>query len=480
MIACSTSMFGQNFVWTQTSAPNLNWEAITSSSDGTKLAAVVYGDYIYTSTNSGVTWTQQTNSGSRTWSCIASSADGTKLVAAVYYGGIYASTNSGATWTLSSAPIESWQAIASSSDGTKLVAVTYGGFNTSTNGGVYTSTDSGKSWKKTAAPTLYGTQGYIPNWQSVASSSDGSRLVAGVNGGFLCVSSDAGTTWTTTSAPNGSGAQWYSIASSSDGTKLVAVTLGLGIYASTDAGTNWTKTSAPSSFMSWVSVASSSDGNNLAAADANSGIYTSTNAGATWTHSKNSAPSQFWRSVTSSADGTQLAAAANDSGAGIFTGTLVFAPSITSQPHSLTVTNGHSATFNVGATGSLLAYQWIFNGTNLLGATNATLTMQNVFLANAGAYSVAVTNAYGSVTSNPAMLTVLPLGITAPTMLTSGQFQFSFDTATGVNYAVEYSTNLTQWFPFVTLGGIGVPLTLIDPNAAGSQQRFYRIVLTPQ
>jgi hypothetical protein len=135
----------------------------------------------------------------------------------------------------------------------------------------------------------------------------------------------------------------------------------------------------------------------------------------------------------------------------------------------------------VAAAGSpSLAYQWFFNGTNLAGATNTMLSLQNAFPANAGAYIVVVTNAFGSVTSNPAMLTVLPLGITAPTMLASGQFRFSFDSATGVNYAVQYSTNLTQWFPWVTLGGIGVSLTLIDPNTAGSQQRFYRIILSPQ
>jgi len=75
---------------------------------------------------------------------------------------------------------------------------------------------------------------------------------------------------------------------------------------------------------------------------------------------------------------------------------------------------------------------------------------------------------------------LLPPVITAPTMLANGQFQFSFDTATRVNYAVEYSTNLTQWFPFVTLGGVGLPLTLIDPNTGGSPQRFYRIILSPQ
>jgi hypothetical protein len=89
------------------------------------------------------------------------------------------------------------------------------------------------------------------------------------------------------------------------------------------------------------------------------------------------------------------------------------------------------------------------------------------------------------VTSSIVKLTVLiassiPPVIIAPTMLANGQFQFSFNTATGANYAVQSSTNLTQWFPFVTLGGIGVPLTLIDPNAAGNQQRFYRIIPSPQ
>lgn len=79
----------------------------------------------------------------------------------------------------------------------------------------------------------------------------------------------------------------------------------------------------------------------------------------------------------------------------------------------------------------------------------------------------------------PSFVTIRPV-ITAPMMLPNGQFQFSFNTKTGVDYEVECSTNLTQWLPLVTLGGIGVPLTVIDPNTAGSQQRFYRIILSPQ
>ena len=160
---------------------------------------------------------------------------------------------------------------------------------------------------------------------------------------------------------------------------------------------------------------------------------------------------------------------------------LLLPPIITVQPQSETNTVGNAVTFLVCATSlTPLAYQWQFNGTNLFEATNTTLTLPNAFPTNAGAYTVVITNTCGSVTSNPAMLIELPLDITAPTMLVSGQYQFSFDTATGVNYAVEYSTNLTQWFPWVTLGGTGVPLTLIDPNTAGTQQRFYRVSLSPQ
>jgi hypothetical protein len=109
-----------------------------------------------------------------------------------------------------------------------------------------------------------------------------------------------------------------------------------------------------------------------------------------------------------------------------------------------------------------------------------SLVLNTVSKTDAGNYSVVITGSSGSVTSSVVALKVVSLNISAPTILANGQFQFSFDTATGVNYAVQYSTNLTQWFPLVTLGGIGVPLTLIDPNTAASQQRFYRFVLSPQ
>lgn len=165
----------------------------------------------------------------------------------------------------------------------------------------------------------------------------------------------------------------------------------------------------------------------------------------------------------------------------VATVSVIGAPAITNQPASATVVVGHTASFIVGAFGApSLAYQWQLDGASMPGATSPTLILPNAFPTNSGTYTVIITNAYGSATSYPAMLTVLPLSIAVPAKLVNGQFQITFDTAAGVNYDVEYSTNLLDWYPWLNLGGNGQPLTLSDPNTIGTQQRFYRIVLLPQ
>jgi hypothetical protein len=258
-------------LWAGIGAPtNNDWESLASSSDGTKLAAAVYGGGIYTSTNSGSNWTQQIRAPGGYWQAVASSSDGTKLAAVVYGGGIYTSTDSGTNWTpQTSAPNGDWEALASSSDGTKLAAVVYYG------GGIYTSTDSGVTWtQQTNAPNEY--------WDAIASSSDGTKLAAAIyseNSGIY-TSVNSGTNWTPqTRAPN---EYWEALASSSDGTKLAAVAEDANIYTSVNSGTNWTQqTSAPDEH--WDSIASSSDGTKLAAVVYGGGIYTSTDSGTNWT-----------------------------------------------------------------------------------------------------------------------------------------------------------------------------------------------------
>ena len=51
----------------QQSPGSRNWRSITSSADGTRLAAVVSGGYVYTSTDSGNTWVQKTFDITRSW-----------------------------------------------------------------------------------------------------------------------------------------------------------------------------------------------------------------------------------------------------------------------------------------------------------------------------------------------------------------------------------------------------------------------------
>ncbi len=119
-----------NYNWQPvTAAGSRTWSPVASSSDGTKLVASVYGGYLYTTTDSGATWTERAVGGSRNWWPVTSSSDGTKLVAAAADGGyLYTSTDSGAIWTEeTTAGSRNWRGLASSSDGTKLVAGVTGG-----------------------------------------------------------------------------------------------------------------------------------------------------------------------------------------------------------------------------------------------------------------------------------------------------------------------------------------------------------------
>ncbi len=86
------------------------------------------------------------------------------------------------------------------------------------------------------------------------------------------------------------------------------------------------------------------------------------------------------------------------------------APNIITGPQPQTVSVGGSANFLVVADSPLtLSYEWQLNGVNISGATNATLTLNNLTVAQAGNYSVVVSNAVGVVTSTAVALTVAQL-----------------------------------------------------------------------
>jgi len=305
--------------WTPTSAPSNTWSSVASSADGARLVAVAapYYDWngnqllgdgaIYSSLDSGATWTR-TTAPSNHWTSVASSADGARLVAVAapywysdgtnwYYvgdGAIYGSLDSGATWTRTSAPSNSWSAVASSADGAKLVAVASADASLTGPGQIYTSSNSGATWTPTSAPSNY-------YWYAVASSAEGAKLVAAAD--QIYTSSDSGATWTATGAPSGA---WTAIVSSADGYRVVAAGNWVPLCTLPYSGP-WRLADAPAN--DWRSVASSADGTKLVAADYSAGaIWNSSNSGVTWTQT--SAPSNYWYSVASSADGTKLVAVA--------------------------------------------------------------------------------------------------------------------------------------------------------------------------
>jgi len=298
IIADAVTFNSTNYTFGTGAVSALKTALVISSADISFDSAIELNADAYASSTTG---TQGANNGI-TWTAAVAGAAGNTLTRAIV---IDSTTNrtalttvktvndivvtSGDMYTVLSTPRDSnreWQEIASSDDGTKLVA-------TVNNGRIYTSTNSGVSW--TARDS-------VRAWSGVASSSDGTKLVATVRGGQIYTSTDSGVNWTA----RDSNREWTGVASSSDGTKLVAVASLSRIYTSTDSGVSWTPRD---SGRAWNAVASSSDGTKLVAVAAADLIYTSTDSGVNWT-ARDSA--RAWQVVASSSDGTKLVAAASD------------------------------------------------------------------------------------------------------------------------------------------------------------------------
>ncbi len=300
--------------WTeQTNSGLRNWSDVASSSDGTKLVAIVYGGYIYTSTDSGSTWTERTNPGSRAWTSVTSSADGVKLAATTEGGYIYTSTDSGATWTQrSSSGSRMWTDMTSSSDGVYLVAIT----NANT---AYYSADSGVNWSLSTTSNK--------NWTAVGSSSNGATVYLGPTEGlasYIDRSSDYGNYFNNNINLDTS-RNWNVITTSDSGSIVFAGANNDYIYKSIDSGANWSALTQ-SGQRAWTSIASSSDGNIIIASASSGVVLISVDGGTNWITETSTAN---WNSVDISSDGLKVVATI---GAGnyIYTGIVdITTPTIT-------------------------------------------------------------------------------------------------------------------------------------------------------
>jgi len=117
------------------------------------------------------------------------------------------------------------------------------------------------------------------------------------------------------------------------------------------------------------------------------------------------------------------------------------APVVISAPASRTNSSGTTATFTVATSGTApLSYQWLKNearlgnGGRISGATANSLVMSNLQPADAGSYSVAVTNVVGAVTSAVAVLTVV-----APPTISTQPLSQAVTQGTSVLFTVAVS-----------------------------------------
>jgi len=162
--------------------------------------------------------------------------------------------------------------------------------------------------------------------------------------------------------------------------------------------------------------------------------------------------------------------------------TVLVPPSITNQPQSLSVIIGNSADFSVVAGGTApLSFQWRRSGTNLVGANAASFNIASAQPADAGQYSLVITNAAGSITSAVATLTVVvppTVTVTATDANASepgantGTFTFTRTSSTASNLTVNYTVSGTA--------GAGVDYTALSGTALfGVGESSIQVLVTP-
>jgi len=190
----------------------------------------------------------------------------------------------------------------------------------------------------------------------------------------------------------------------------------------------------------------------------------------------------YWDMFTSLSDNTDLSFGVVDN---VRVEVPVSAPSITAQPQSQTVAQGANVAFTVGASGTPApGYQWRFNGASLNGATSSSYTVTAAQPANAGSYTVVVSNSGGSVTSAVATLTVNvppaePGHFESICRLPDGTLQFGMSGTAGRDYLLQWTADWVTWSNLCTLSGAEGLFWRIEPCATNGGPRFYRLQVAP-
>lgn len=160
-------------------------------------------------------------------------------------------------------------------------------------------------------------------------------------------------------------------------------------------------------------------------------------------------------------------------------------PTILTQPASQVVAPGTNVSFSVVAGGTApFNYQWKKAGVNIAGATNATIVLKAVTTAQAGSYTVLVSNSAGSVVSAAATLTVKQTPVTpepvAPKILKQ---PISFTAVQGAKVALGVLANGTaplryQWFKDDAALPLGTNATIAFPHVSTNDAGAYFVTVS--
>jgi photosystem II stability/assembly factor-like uncharacterized protein len=355
------------------------------------------------------------------------------------------------TWMPTTAPMTNWNSIVCSADGTKLAATFSPGF-------IYLSTNSGTSW--TTSNIVRG------SWSSLNTSADGNKLVVLSNNTAIYISTDSGASWIQSFQK--SDETFYQIVSSTDGNKLVAMGSPY-VCASTNSGTTWATNISPSS--AWTSVACSANGQMLIA-NYQFGFYLSTDSGTTWTNISDRLPPTETRYVgCSSADGSKWTIIA-DAGIIISTNSGV----TWTLNYNNNLTSGSKVACS--ADGSKLIASQRYVGGEIYMSTNSGSTWWLSSAPQSPAYSVA------SSADGCRFVAASTNGIYTFQSAPSPQLNLTFSnvnlalswTIPSTNFVLQQSSDLTSWAdvtnaPALNLTNLQNQVMLSPSNSIG----FYRL-----
>lgn len=156
------------------------------------------------------------------------------------------------------------------------------------------------------------------------------------------------------------------------------------------------------------------------------------------------------------------------------------APTITTQPRSVSATSGSTVSFTVEASGTPSpSYQWLKDGAPVAGATTRTLIFLSASSANAGTYAVAASNSQGTVVSSGATLTVTaPVSAPAFTSQPASQTASAGSSVVLTAGAVGSPQPAYQWLKngAVIVGATNAALIL--PSVSSSDAGNYYVIAT--